>query len=419
MNKPLKLSMIAFALVGIGVGGGYWVAYRHVMSTTKPVFSPASISETLSQSTSRKVLYWYDPMVPNQHFDKPGKSPFMDMELVPQYAEESTEGPSVKVAAAVTQNLGMRLATVSREQLSSSVQALGSVAFNERDIAIVQARTPGFVEHVYAKAPGDFVKAGSPLVDVLVPEWAGLQEEFLALQRSGEPSLIQAARYRLRLAGMSEGLIATIARTHKAHAVMTVTVPISGIIQQLDIRAGMTVTTGQTFARINGIASVWLDVAIPEIQAGLIRVGQKADAQLTAFPGKVIHGRVTAILPEINADTRTLKIRIELPNKDGSLRPGLSAQVQFKETGVHSALVIPTEAVIRTGQRTIVMLAQEKGRYQPVEIETGQEVDTKTTVLRGLEEGQNVVVSGQFLIDSEASLKGIGIKPLPQKGNQP
>jgi Cu(I)/Ag(I) efflux system membrane fusion protein len=179
------------------------------------------------------------------------------------------------------------------------------------------------------------------------------------------------------------------------------------VIQTLEVRPGMTLMAGQTLARINGIGTVWLDVAVPEALAASVRVGQSAEAAFAAFPGKLVQGRVTALLPTLNDAARALRVRVELPNKDGRLRPGLSAQVSLRNGSNESALRVPTEAVIRTGRRALVIVAEAEGRYRPVEVILGSESGNDTIILSGLDEGQTIVASGQFLIDSEASLQGI------------
>ncbi len=183
------------------------------------------------------------------------------------------------------------------------------------------------------------------------------------------------------------------------------------------MRTGMTVANGETLARINGLGSVWLAVAVPESQTGSITEGQSIEARLPAFPGIVFNGKVSAILPDTNPDSRTLRVRVELANADGRLRPGMTAQVRLNHPTGQDKLWVPTEAVIRTGKRALVMLAEEAGHYRPVEVRLGQESDGKTVILKGLEEGQEVVTSGQFLLDSEASLRGIVAEPLEVDGN--
>jgi Cu(I)/Ag(I) efflux system membrane fusion protein len=292
------------------------------------------------------------------------------------------------------------------------------LAYNERDVAVIQARTPGFVERVYARAPGDVLKAGAPLADILVPEWAGAQEEFLALKRLGDPGLLAAARQRLRLTGMPAALIDQVERNAKVQSSQTITTPIAGALQELNVRVGMTLAAGETLARVNGLNSVWLTVAVPESAAGSIQTGQTVEARLAGFPQAVLHGTVSAILPQVTADSRTVSVRIELPNSEGRLRPGLTVQVRL-QGATDTTLQVPSEALIRTGRRVLVMLAEEGGHYRPVEVQAGQESDGQTAVLKGLEEGQQVVTSGQFLLDSEASLKGIVVQPLEKSGGQP
>ena len=359
------------------------------------------------QQAEGKVLYWYDPMYPQQRFDKPGKSPFMDMDLVPKYADEAGEGSGVKIDPSVTQNLGVRLATVERVDLVTQLEATGLVGFNERDVAVVQSRAGGFVERVWPLAPGDVVRAGQPLAEFLVPEWAAAQYEFLAIRSTGDAALLAAARDRLRLLGMAEGLIREVERSGTPRSRYTVMAPIGGLLQSLDVRQGMSVMAGQTLARINGLGTVWLEAAVPEALAGAVRPGAVAQVRLAGFPEQAIEGRVTTILPALNEASRSLRVRVELPNRDGRLRPGLSAQVSLGAGSGETALAVPTEAVIRTGKRALVMVAAENGRFLPVEVRLGQEIGERTVIASGLAEGQKVVASGQFLIDSEASLAGV------------
>jgi membrane fusion protein, copper/silver efflux system len=360
----------------------------------------------------RRVLYWYDPMVPLQHFDKPGKSPFMDMDLVPKYADETSgDAPGIRIDPAPSQNLGLRTVAVRRGELISSLTATGTIDFNQRDVAIVQARAAGFVQRVYGRAPGDIVRGGAPLADILVPEWAGAQAEYLAVRRAGDAGLARAARQRLMLLGMPAGTIAAVEGSGRPHNIVTISTPTGGVIKTLGVRAGMSVMAGQTLAEVNGLGTVWLNAAVPEAVAGQLRPGQTAQATLAAYPGETFAGRIAAILPETQSESRTLTVRIELPNRGGRLRPGMFASVAFAGTA-QPALLVPSEAVIRTGRRTLVMLALDKGRYQPAEVRTGRESGNETEILAGLREGEKIVASGQFLLDSEASLSGVEARPI-------
>jgi Cu(I)/Ag(I) efflux system membrane fusion protein len=407
-KKTLLIAAAACALLALGATGGWWWASQPAPMAAKT--EPASPQPGQGEG---KVLYWYDPMVPQQHFDKPGKSPFMDMALVPKYADASGEDAGVKIDPAVTQNLGVRLAKVERIPLAFQAQASGIIGFNERDLAVVQNRSAGFVERVWPLAPGDVVRAGQPLVAFLVPEWAAAQYELLAIRRSGDTGLLAAARDRLRLLGMPERMIGAVEKSGVVQSHYTVTAPIGGVIQSLDVRAGMTLTAGQTLARINGLSTVWLEAAVPQALADQVDTGSRATATVAgeAIP---IEGRVTSIVPVLQNATRSLQARIELPNRNGQLRPGMSAQVSLQGKPKGTALAVPTEAVIRTGRRALVMLAGAQGRYTPVEVSLGEEVGDQTVITAGLGEGQQVVASGQFLIDSEASLSGIAARPLEQ-----
>ncbi|WP_323990247.1 efflux RND transporter periplasmic adaptor subunit [Pseudomonas canadensis] len=384
--------LLAVALLGGGLGAGYWLA-----QTPTPVAATAD----------KPALYWYDPMYPQQKFNKPGKSPFMDMQLVPRYAEGAAGSAAVQIDPRVAQNLGVRLATVTRGVLASTLELSGILAFNERDVAVVQARASGFVERVYDRAPGDVLKAGAPLADLLIPEWAAAQEEFLALRRSADARLLAAARQRLRLSGMPAGLIAQMERSGRVQSVLTVASPIGGVVQTLDVREGMTMAAGQSLARINGLDRLWLQVAVPQAQGAALAVGQAVESRFVGLPGQTVKGTVSAILPTIAGDSRTVQVRVELPNADGTLRPGMTAQVRLAQSSAQSVLQVPSEALIRTGKRTLVMLAEEGGHYRPVDVEVGAESQEMTVIRSGLQEGQQVVASGQFLLDSEASLRGI------------
>ena len=408
-SQRAQLGVGAVLIATVAGGIGYWLAPPR--SAVLSAAAPAT-----STPAERKILYWYDPMMPGQHFDKPGKSPFMDMQLQPRYAEPAVAtglpaAMGVSVDGRAVQSLGIRTAVVERTTLSSALTVTGTIEFNQRDVAIVQARSAGFVERVYGRAPGDIVRAGAPIADLLVPAWGGAQAEYLAVRRTGDAALIAAARQRLQLLGMPAGTIAAVERSGRAQTAITIITPVGGAIQTLDVRPGMTVAAGQNLAQVSGLGTVWLNAAVPEASTAQIRTGRAARATLSAWPGEVFTGRVAAILPATQADSRTLTVRIELANRGLRLRPGMFGRVDFGgDTG--TALTIPPEAVIRTGTRVLAMVVQLGGSYRPVEIRTGRESGGRTEIVAGLSEGQKVVASGQFLLDSEASLSGIEATPL-------
>ena len=385
-----------------GVADGEDATRRHIQAGLK--------AGDVDPATGRRILYYHDPMVPGNKFDKPAKSPFMDMMLVPVYAGAEGDEGKVTVSPRIQQNLGMRTAQVVEGMLSPQVAAVGSIAFNERDQAVVQARATGYVERLHVRATLDRVAIGQPLAELHVPDWIAAQEEFLSVRRmqgTDLSGLVDAARQRMRQVGMSDGQIRLVESSGRTQPRITLTAPIGGVVTELTAREGMTVMSGAMLFRINGLSTVWANAEVPESQAALLRSGAKVQARSPAVPGVSFDGKVQVLLPEVNPATRTLKARVELANPGSRLVPGMSVTMNFMDTRPEKALLVPTEAVIQTGKRTVVMLAEDNGRFRPVEVEAGIESGGQTEIKRGLQAGQRVVVSSQFLIASEASLRGV------------
>lgn len=402
LRNKLAMTVMGVATISLVVGGGagYWFAHQE----------EGSQSASVSQKQDAKVLYWYDPMKPGQHFDKPGKSPFMDMQLVPKYADENTamtdeSRPTVKIDPSLQQNLAIRYGTVEQAVIGNAMFTNGILQANERQTAILQTRASGFVQRVYGHAVGDMVTEGSPIADISIPEWTGEQTEFLAVLRTGDRSLIQASRQRLQLLGIPQNVIHQVERTRRVQSNITLQAPISGFIDSLEVRNGMALAMGQTLATIKGINPIWLEAAVPEKQIAGIKRGMSVEANFAAFSQKVT-GKVIDILPTLDTTSRTIKVRIELPNPSGQLKPGMFASVNIINNP-QSSLVVPEQAVIRTGTRNVVIVGREQGRFEPVVVQLGQSDGNKIAVLQGLKAGQRVVISGQFLIDSEANLQGV------------
>ena len=406
-TRTLILGLVAACLAGAGAYGTYRLGMSRGMQMAEPG-SGAQTSGDGGQTAGKKVLYWHDPMVPGQKFDKPGKSPFMDMQLVPVYADGGGDEGSVTISPRVQQNLGMRVAEVTKGVLTPAVEAVGSVAYNERSTVVVQARSNGFVERLHVRAPLDPVRKDQPLAELYVPDWVAAQEDYLSVKRmsaAGLADLVEGARQRLRLAGMTEEQIRLVDSTGKVHARVTITAPSSGVVTELGTREGATVMSGALLFRINGLDTVWVNAEVPETLASLVRPGNPVEARTSALPDIVFKGRVNALLPEVNPATRTLKARVELANPGRRLVPGMFATVNFAPARRKEVLLVPTEAVIQTGRRNVVIVAQGDGKFAPVDVEIGIEADGRSEIRKGLEAGQKVVVSGQFLIDSEASLR--------------
>lgn len=405
-NKKIVIVLIALVMASAAGYGLYALGMQQGMRIAPPAVG--HIESPTSKEPDKKVLYWHDPMVPGHKFDQPGKSPFMDMQLVPVYANDSDDEGTIQINPQVQQNLGIRTAEVTKGSLASPVVAVGNVAYNERDVALVQARSNGYVEKLYVRAPLDPVKKGQALAELYVPDWIAAQEEYLLIKRmKGVDDMADGARQRMRLVGMTDEQIHLVTTSGKVQLRVTITAPIAGVMTELAVREGMTVLAGAPLFRINGLSTIWVNADVPENNSAQIGPGSAAEARTPSLPGIVFKGKVSAILPEINAATRTIKARIELANRDNQLVPGLFVTVHLTPKIRNDVLLVPTEAVIQTGARSVVIVAQSAGKFMPVDVETGSEANGLTEIRKGLELGQKVVVSGQFLIDSEASLKGV------------
>jgi Cu(I)/Ag(I) efflux system membrane fusion protein len=397
-----KLFALLAAVLVVGAAGGYWTAHR------QPSSQGVSPEHSASASTAgRKILYWHDPMVPNVRFDKPGKSPYMDMQLVPVYAGDGAGGAAVRVSASVSQNLGIRLGKVERATLSSRLTAVGSVAFDENSVEVVQARVEGYVTRLHVKSLLTRVSRGAPMVDIVSPAWLSAQEEYIALleAQSERGQLIRdAARQRLLVLGVPEPVVRDIEARRRPQQTTTLVAPREGVVTELAIREGSAFMPGAPLFRINGLDTVWVIAQIPEAQASLISTGSQVTARASAWAAETFKGRIVALLPDVDAKSRTLPVRIEIQNPERRLAPGMFVSLEFSGGAGSPQLVVPSEAVIRTGERDVVIVAREQGGFDVADVKPGAEANGKTAILSGLAEGQSIVLSGQFLIDSEASL---------------
>jgi Cu(I)/Ag(I) efflux system membrane fusion protein len=397
-----KLVLGLAAIVALAAAG--YAGYRYAGHQQMSAAAEQGAGSAAPGATDKQVLYWYDPMYPQHKFDKPGKSPFMDMQLVPKYAGEAVDAGTVSISPQVVQNLGVRTAEAKTGTIEQRFEAVGSVAYNERGVVQLQARAAGFVERLHARAPLDPVKKGAPLVDLLYPEWAGAQEEYLLLRKSGSADLAQAARQRLMLLGMTDAQIAAVERDGAVRNRFTLNAPISGVIAELGVREGSTVMPGMTLFRIVDLSTVWVNAEVPESQASWVTPGAKVVARVQAYPDRAFEGRVGALLPEVTAATRTVRTRIEVANPDSLLKPGMYATIVFQQRARRESVLVPSEAVIRTGTRDVLIVALGAGKFRAAQVEVGFESGGQSEIRKGLQPGDKVVLSGQFLIDSEASL---------------
>ena len=407
-----RMTFIGVAVVAIAVAllGAYRLGERQASDASPRDAAQATPAtpathDAMATSADRKILYWHDPMVPGQRFDKPGKSPYMDMPLVPVYADEA-QGTGVAVTPGMTQNLGLRTAVVRRGPVQSGIDLQGVVTQNERATVVVQSRAAGYVEKLYVRAPLDPVARGQPLATLYVPEWSGALSEYAALRKANiDASIVGAARDRLRLLSVPDDAVARAERDGTIESRYTLTAPIGGVVAELGAREGVQAQPGMMLFRIVDLSTVWVEANVPESQAGLVHTGTHAEARTDAYPGRAFVGKVTAILPQVDPATRTLRARIELANPGLVLKPGMFVRVGVHLADAGQVLLVPQEAVIATGKRNVVIVANDNGRFEPREVALGRATGSDVEVTAGVAEGQRVVTSGQFLIDSEASLK--------------
>jgi membrane fusion protein, copper/silver efflux system len=397
MKHRIEWAAIVLA-VAVAAALGFWFGRS----------APQGLGATPPSSVERTVLYWYDPMVPDQRFDKPGKSPFMDMMLVPKYADEVSMA-GVSIAPQIKQNLGIRTTIVGRGPLPLERRVPATLSWDVRAEHRMAARVEGVVERLRARAPFEQVRAGEVLATMLAPAWSSALAEYNSLAKgesAASAELLAAARERLRLLGLDERDIAAagasigVPRIHLRS-------PVDGVLSELLVREGEAVMAGQALFRVNGTRHVWLDAAVPESMVGLVAAEAPVDVEVQAFPGAKFSGTVERLLPEVDPITRTQIARVVIDNGDGRLAAGMFAEALMRVVapGVHPLL--PSEAVIRDGREARVIVMNEDGRFQPVPVRLGREDQGRLQVIEGLNGGERVVVSGQFLIDSEASLSGV------------
>ncbi|MCW5573494.1 MAG: efflux RND transporter periplasmic adaptor subunit [Steroidobacteraceae bacterium] len=385
-----KRGLVVVAALGALAGAiGWWSAGRgdHPIEA-----APAG---------ERKVLYWYDPMVPDQHFSGPGKSPFMDMPLQPRYADEEAKA-GVEVSPVTQRSLGVRTVAVEKGRLGSELAVPGTIAWDLRLERVVSARTGIIVDRLHVKAPFARVRQGEPLASVIAPAWSAALAETQAIAQSAEAGtreLEAAARARLRALGVPSGT------QPGRDGRILLTAPGEGVVSEIGVREGEAAPVGTTLFRINGTRTVWLQAAVPQADAAGIAAGVHVVAEVGGVANPV-EGRVESLLPALDPASRTRQARIVLANPDGLLAAGQQARVSLRADAGPESLLVPSDAVIGSGERAHVIVRHGEAHFMPMAVRTGRSSGGRTEVLSGLQQGEQVVVSGQFLLDSEASLAG-------------
>ncbi len=359
-----------------------------------------------SISEEKKILYWVAPMDADYRRDQPGKSP-MGMDLVPVYTEENqlSSSATVSISPSVEQNIGVKTVKVQRGDLWRKVRTVGYVEYDEDSISHIHVRTEGWVEKLMVRAVGDRVTKGQLLLEIYSPQLIRAQQDFIRVATKDGASLTKAAESNLMALGMSRRQMARLRKTRKVSQTIKIYAPQDGIIDSMMVRDGMYVTPSDELISLVNLSEMWIQANVFERQAKWIKEGQEIRAILNAFPARQWVGKVDYIYPALDSVTRSLKVRLRIPNTDQELKKDMYAEVFINAGQINEALIIPKYAVIRDGKDERVILALGKGKFQAKTIKTDTEIDDQVTVLSGLQEGDEVVTSAQFLIDSEASLK--------------
>ncbi len=376
----------------------------------------------IDPKTGKKIKYWAAPMDPTYIRNEPGKSP-MGMDLVPVYEDEGDEKEptsNIRIDPVTVQNMGIRLGRVEKKLLTRSVRAFGVITYNETTLYAVNTKFNGWIEKLHVNFEGEKVTKGQPLFEIYSPDLFAAQQEYLmTLQQyngltktrtasvvKSADRLLEAARTRLRFWDLSEEQITSIEKTGKLQKTLTIRSPADGVIIRKNALAGHYVKAGAHQYEIADLSTVWVDVDVYEYELPWVHKGMPAQMDLSYIPGKKFNGKVLFIYPYLDSKTRTAKLRLMFDNKDQKLKPGMYANVYLKPVVTDTTLVIPHEAVIDSGVRKLVFISLGKGKFSPREVELGLEGDQyEVQVLSGLSEGEKIVISGQFMLDSESRLK--------------
>ncbi|MCW8909921.1 MAG: efflux RND transporter periplasmic adaptor subunit [Gammaproteobacteria bacterium] len=361
-----------------------------------------------SVKKQKKILYWVAPMDANYRRDEPGKSP-MGMDLVPVYdeADDQTaeDGPVVRISPAVINNMGVRTAKIERGPLWRRIDTVASVDYDESRVSHIHLRTDGWIENLNVRSEGERIKKGDRLFNVYSPTLVNAMEEYVQSLISNNRRLINASRDRLGSLGVSDQQIKLLEKNRKVPQSVSIYAQQDGVVVSLKVREGMYVKPETEVMRLADLSRVWLLAEVFETQVDWVELGQSADVSLSYLPGRQWEGKVEYIYPTLDAKTRTLKVRLQFENPDEALKPNMYAHVSIYGGAKKDILTMPREALIRTGQEQRVILDLGDGRFAPRKVKAGIESGDWVEIIEGLNEADVVVVSGQFLIDSEASLK--------------
>jgi Cu(I)/Ag(I) efflux system membrane fusion protein len=417
--RPLALVAAIALAVGIAFSGRVSAFFQRQQ--------PAA--QTTATGSDRKVLYWYDAMSPQHHYNKPGKAPD-GMDLVPQYAEDNASprggaaaaaampAGTVKIASDKQQLIGVRTGTVERESLVRTVRTTGQLTSDETKLAHIHVKVNGFIDKDYVDYIGQLVKKGQPLFTLYSPDLVATEEEYLIAKRGakemgssqfpdiaqGSQSLLQSTRERLKLWDITDEQIKKLDETGEVTKTLTFYSPVSGFVTDRKAFPQTAVTPDMDLYDISDLSTIWVNADVYEYEVPFVKVGQTADMQLSYFAGKTYSGKITYIYPAVDPVSHTVKARIEFANPNFDLKPQMFANVQLK-INYGKQIVVPQEAVMDSGEKQYVFVVHDRSFFEPRVIQIGAKLEGNVVVLSGLNAGETIVISGNFLIDSESRLK--------------
>ncbi len=405
---------VALALVGIAVAawGGYWWGLKQI---------DKSLTETstgTAASATKKILYYRNPMGLSDTSPEP-KQDSMGMDYIPVYEGDEVQPGQIKISPEKVQKLGVRTESAALRELVRTVRAVGQFQLDERRLHTVTTKFEGYIEKLHVNATGQPVKRGQPLMEVYSPELVSAQEEYLiawngrqSLSNGTEESLVGVSRLaesalkRLRNWDISDSQLQRLKKDGKATRTLTLYSPANGVVLEKMAVAGMRFMPGEPLFKIADLSSIWLLADVFEQDLALVHVGQSVNISVNAYPDKVLTGKVSYIYPTVTPETRTAKIRVELDNPNGILKPEMYATVQLASGhGKADALMVPDSAVLDSGTRQIVLVQRAEGLFESREVKLGMRGNGYVEVIEGISAGENVVVSANFLIDAESNLK--------------
>lgn len=411
--------------LGAGIALGIALGWSLKTPAPTPTATPAA-----SADSPRRILYYRNPMNPQITADKPTQDA-MGMDYTPVYADAKSNDAGISIDPRQVQNLGVRTGVVEKRAFARSIHTVGTVLADERGISSFSPKVSGWLERLYVKAVGDVVERGQPLAEIYSPELFSAQEEYRIAAQAGRQlmgagdatmheetqALVQAARERLRLLDLPAADIAALTQGKPAQRTVSLRAPFHGIVTELTVREGASVTPEMRLFTLADLSHVWVNIEVYANQLPWVKVGDPVKLNLAFIPGRQWQGRIDYLYPTLNPQSRTVTARLLFDNPDGVLRPGMYANATIDAAESGKVLAVPREAVLRTGTQDSVILALGEGHFQPVIVHTGAENDNYVEIVDGLQEGQKIVLSGQFLLDAEANFQGASARM--QGGDEP